>query len=1443
MTAPTSDRRVKIVISADVAQAIRALGETERGMQGVSQGAEQAGKKTSSMGDVMKGALAATGIESGLSGITSGLKSVVSGGLDYDKSMNTFAAVTKQAGESAAQVDERMKAVGDQAKKLGADITIPGASAQSAAAAMTELAKGGLTAQQAMDASRGTMILAAAAQIDGAQAAEIQANALNTFGLKADQAGRVANVLANVANQSSGEIGDFAQGLAQAGTVAASFGWSIEDTTNYLGLMANAGIKGSDAGTSLKTTMTALLNPTKQQAAALEELGIQTADANGNMISARDLADQLAAAKGRMTTEEFSAAAATAFGTDAVRTALVAADAGTEGYDKMADALGNVTGAQDVAAANSKGLTGIIESFKNTVDTASLSLYQALTPALSELTPALTAIVTPLAEGLAPLLSSIADTATGSLAPALETAAGLLGAIATPLSEVVGWFNGLPDPLGGAILAIGGVIAVAGPLGATFASARGSLSTLIATMRGTAGAAAAGSAGFAGFVASVRAATGAAATFGAVAKGALAMLGGPIGLAIIGVTTALTFFSSTSDDASGSADDFTEAIDKQTGALTENAAQIISAKVEASGLGDEYRAIGGNTSDLVDALGGVAGAQELVNAKMASAGTETKIVSAGMSQHTEVVGKAAKAQELYAELAGQLSEKQTEVKNTAAGATGELQKTTSATAEAGKAAEQAAEESTPFGDALKEIRSAASEADSAAQFLSITLLQMSGNTVPAEQRARANAAAFRDVGQASRDLADAHRGVGDANDSLAEKQKRLDELTAHLGETLDGQEESATNAAVSQRDLDAAARDLAAAQDGVTNAEERVNDASDKQKDALDKAAQSARDMTADAYNNSLQQLGMKGAIEQAVSTMQVQRDEFIKSAADAGIAEEAAKALADQQGLIPENVRTTYSTVGADDAKAKAKALNDELDKVNNREVRYTVVAGEVTSVGTGRTVTGGPAAVYADGGPVQGPGTGTSDSILARVSNGEWVSRERDVTRGGNLAALQFMHSGGTFPAFADGGMVGATIAGDYKSKDFLGGLRGYLQDINSQIQAAMAATSSAEGFNSSQDPSSFGWKRARGIIPFSWQGKPVLGGVAGGTQGLWTSLLNQLVPAIPGGLTEPMYGYENRDNVNSPGTPSFHSYGLAVDINAGANPNGVSAASVQGRRGAIPMGLARSLASQLGMLWGGDFSGTPDPMHFEIHVPPSGISGAGTSTVSSSIRNAAQQALSAFSLGLGTPAPVSGGRWAPDVERWRGTVVEALRLTGQSTSLADVVLNQIRTESSGNPRAINLTDSNATVRGTPSKGLIQAIDPTFQAYRLQSLPNDVYNPLANIVAGIRYAVDRYGSLAAGMRGVAYENGGGLPPGFTMAYNGTGGFETVVPRSPMDMWNDVKFALNGMQAGGAYAPTVQVFIGGKQLVDDMSVMVDGKLVQHTQRMTRAMSVAAGRG
>lgn len=111
---------------------------------------------------------------------------------------------------------------------------------------------------------------------------------------------------------------------------------------------------------------------------------------------------------------------------------------------------------------------------------------------------------------------------------------------------------------------------------------------------------------------------------------------------------------------------------------------------------------------------------------------------------------------------------------------------------------------------------------------------------------------------------------------------------------------------------------------------------------------------------------------------------------------------------------------------------------------------------------------------------------------------------------------------------------------------------------------------------------------------------------------------------------------------------------------------------------------------------------------------------------------------------------------VERWRNVAIRALKMTGQySTANLNALLNQIRTESNGNPNAINNWDINAK-NGTPSKGLLQVIDPTFRQYAMPGFNSNIYDPLSNILASIRYALSRYGSLSAAYRGVGYENGG---------------------------------------------------------------------------------------
>lgn len=137
-----------------------------------------------------------------------------------------------------------------------------------------------------------------------------------------------------------------------------------------------------------------------------------------------------------------------------------------------------------------------------------------------------------------------------------------------------------------------------------------------------------------------------------------------------------------------------------------------------------------------------------------------------------------------------------------------------------------------------------------------------------------------------------------------------------------------------------------------------------------------------------------------------------------------------------------------------------------------------------------------------------------------------------------------------------------------------------------------------NLSQNPPDYGWFHPPMLEPLTWQGHN-FGQVAAGTAKLWAALLDELVPRIPGGLNSNIGCFEDRANVNNPSVLSLHAYGLACDLNADANPNGSAG---YGRSGTYVLPPeTHDIANKWGFVWGGDFTGTPDPMHLELHLTP--------------------------------------------------------------------------------------------------------------------------------------------------------------------------------------------------------------------------------------------------
>nr|DAQ37933.1 MAG TPA: minor tail protein [Caudoviricetes sp.] len=359
----------------------------------------------------------------GAGALAAGVASVKMAG-DYEQGLNIFKSVS---GATAQQ----MAMVAAKARELGQDASLPGVSARDAANAMTELSKAGLSVNDTLAASKGVMSLAKAGQIDVADAATIAAQALNAFKLKGSDAGKVADVLANGANASATDIRGLSLGLQQSAAVASQFGVSLEDTVTTLGLFANRGMQGSDAGTSLKTMLISLANPSKKAANLMHELGINAYDASGKFVGMRQLAQNLQNGLKGLSEEQKQQALATIFGTDAFRAAAFLADSAGKSYDDMSKAVGRSGAAMDLAKAQNSGFNGALDNLKSTIETVATDFGQKLLPELTK-------IIKQLAGSGA--IEAFGNVLT-ALLPVLKMVAA--GFVALKIAHVVGWFGQL----------------------------------------------------------------------------------------------------------------------------------------------------------------------------------------------------------------------------------------------------------------------------------------------------------------------------------------------------------------------------------------------------------------------------------------------------------------------------------------------------------------------------------------------------------------------------------------------------------------------------------------------------------------------------------------------------------------------------------------------------------------------------------------------------------------------------------------------------------------------------------------------------------------------------------------------------------------------------------------------------------------------------------------
>ncbi len=292
---------------------------------------------------------------------------------DFDSAMSKVAAVSGATGSD-------LEALRDKAREMGEKTKF---SASEAAEAMNYMAMAGWKTEDMLSGIEGVMNLAAASGEDLATTSDIVTDALTAFGLTAKDSGHFADILAAASSNANTNVSMMGETFKYCAPIAGALGFSAEDTAEAIGLMANAGIKGSQAGTSLRTIMNNLSGEVKICGSSIGEVTVATTNADGSM---RDLSDILAdcrTAFSGLSESEKAAAAESLVGKNAMSGFLALMNAGEADINKLSSAIDNCDGsAASMAETMNDNLAGQLQILKSQLEELAISFGELLMPAI-----------------------------------------------------------------------------------------------------------------------------------------------------------------------------------------------------------------------------------------------------------------------------------------------------------------------------------------------------------------------------------------------------------------------------------------------------------------------------------------------------------------------------------------------------------------------------------------------------------------------------------------------------------------------------------------------------------------------------------------------------------------------------------------------------------------------------------------------------------------------------------------------------------------------------------------------------------------------------------------------------------------------------------------------------------------------------------------------------
>ena len=322
---------------------------------------------------------------SGASAAVTGLGvAAVKTAADFDSAMANVAAISGATGDD-------LQALRDKAREMGEKTKF---SASEAADAMSYMAMAGWKTGDMLSGIEGIMNLAAASGEDLATTSDIVTDALTAFGLTAEDSAHFADILAAASSNANTNVSMMGETFKYCAPVAGALGYSAEDVAEAIGLMGNAGIKSTQAGTALRTMMTKLQGELKLSGEALGEVTIQTANADGSMRELSDILADCRTAFSKMSESEAAAAAETLVGKNAMSGFLALMNSAPGDIDKLRNAIENCDGsAEDMAAIMQDNLNGQLTILKSQLEELAISFGEMLMPVIRKVVTAVQGFV------------------------------------------------------------------------------------------------------------------------------------------------------------------------------------------------------------------------------------------------------------------------------------------------------------------------------------------------------------------------------------------------------------------------------------------------------------------------------------------------------------------------------------------------------------------------------------------------------------------------------------------------------------------------------------------------------------------------------------------------------------------------------------------------------------------------------------------------------------------------------------------------------------------------------------------------------------------------------------------------------------------------------------------------------------------------------------------